>query len=133
MLGYMRSPEQPYHQPIEPSPAEPVAPPSRSVAETLQRLEQAVGAIHDSATFRAYLDVQARFHHYSWGNVLLIGLQFPAATRVAGYQTWRQLDRQVRRGERGIRILVPTWRKDKDDPDAEPQLFFGSGHVFDIS
>src|SRR3954453_3021493 len=78
-----------------------------SIQESLTRLEHAVGAIHDSETFRAYLDAQARFHSYSFGNVLLILSQKPDATSVAGYQTWKQLGRQVRRGEKGIRISVP--------------------------
>src|SRR6059058_2332715 len=78
-----------------------------AIQESLTRLEQAVGAIHDSDTFRAYLDAQAKFHAYSFGNVLLILSQKPDATRVAGYQTWKELGRQVRRGEKGIRIIVP--------------------------
>ena len=51
----------------------------------LARLEKAVGQIQDSESFRRYLDVQARFHHYSWGNVALILAQRPDATQVAGY------------------------------------------------
>src|SRR5690242_12502742 len=78
-----------------------------SEPDVFARLEQAVGAIHDSETFRRYLDVQSRFHTYSWGNVALILSQRPDATQVAGYATWRSLNRQVRRGEKGIRIIVP--------------------------
>src|SRR3954466_176128 len=78
-----------------------------AIQESLTRLEQAVSAIHDSQTFRAYLDAQAKLHEYSFGNTLLILSQKPDATRVAGYQTWKQLGRQVRRGERGLRIIVP--------------------------
>ena len=77
------------------------------VAEALSRLDQAVSAIHDSDAFRRYLDVQARFHRYSYGNVLLTLSARPTATRVAGYRAWQSLGRQVRRGERGIKILVP--------------------------
>lgn len=81
--------------------------------------------------------MQARFHRYSWGNVALILAQRPDATRVAGYQTWRGLGRQVRRGERGITIIVPMRRKRRDDEDIEAQelerVFFGTGTVFDIS
>src|SRR5215217_9626893 len=82
-------------------------PDSDPVAASLLQLERSVAAIQDSDTFRAYLDAQARFHAYSFGNVLLILSQKPEATRVAGYQTWKQLGRQVRRGEKGIRIIVP--------------------------
>src|SRR3954469_9656519 len=77
------------------------------LAEALGRLDDAVSAIHDSEDFRRYLDVQARFHRYSYGNVLLILAQRPDAPRVAGYGAWKTLGRQVRRGERGIKILVP--------------------------
>src|SRR5215217_3898546 len=116
-----------------------------AIQESLARLEQAVGAIHDSDTFRAYLDAQARFHSYSFGNVLLILSQKPDATKVAGYQTWKQLGRQVRRGEKGIRIIVPMRGRAKidsaetdapgdDQPQAERTIVrFGTGSVFDIS
>ena len=98
------------------------------------RLEQAVGAIHDSDTFRRYLDVQSRFPTYSPNNVVLILSQRPDATRVAGYATWRALDRQVRRGEKGIRIIVPMRRKEnEEDTPEESRLFFGSAVVFDVS
>src|SRR5215207_5461554 len=80
---------------------------SDGVAEALSRLDQAVSAIHDSDAFRRYLDVQARFHRYSYANALLILSAQPTATQVAGYRTWQSLGRQVRRGERGIKILVP--------------------------
>src|SRR5436190_21881674 len=106
------------------------------VAESLGRLEQAVAAIQDSETFRRYLDAQAKFHHYSWGNVLLIMSARPDATQVAGYRTWQALGRQVRRGETGIRIIVPMRRRversDEEDPDSESRLFLGSGTVFDV-
>lgn len=51
---------------------------------------------------------RARFHTYSFGNVLLILRQNPEATTVAGYRTWQTLGRQVRKGERGIQILAPV-------------------------
>jgi hypothetical protein len=90
------------------------------------------------------LTVAARFHRYSPHNVLLISVQRPDATRVAGYRTWQQLGRQVRKGERGIAILAPvTYRRDPD-PDAGPTGLpdadgrrravrtFRVTHVFDI-
>jgi antirestriction protein ArdC len=122
------------------------------VAEALGRLDEAVSAIHDSEAFRRYLDVQARFHRYSFGNVLLILSQQPEATHVAGYRTWQSLGRQVRRGERGIKILVPMRVRQRendadvgeatdsagqtsdDDPaGARQRLLFGIGTVFDIA
>jgi antirestriction protein ArdC len=127
------------------------------LAEALARLDDAVTAIHDSETFRRYLEVQARFHRYSYGNVLLILAQRPDATQIAGYQAWKQLGRQVRRGERGIKIVIPMRLRERDqnqsestDPGSEPdgpapdgrvsdpstdrrgRLRFGVGTVFDI-
>jgi antirestriction protein ArdC len=113
---------------------------SLAVAESLQRLEQAVSEIHDSETFRRYLDAQSKFHNYSWGNVLLILGQRPDASQIAGFRTWQSMGRYVRRGERGIRILVPMRRRigpesdeDGEDAEAETRLYFGTGHVFDVS
>src|SRR5215210_557533 len=79
--------------------------PAKHQPDVLARLEQAVGAIQDSDTFRAYLEVQARFYRYSWANVALILAQRPDATQVAGYHAWLKLHRYVRRGEQAIKIV----------------------------
>jgi hypothetical protein len=100
----------------------------------LARLEKAVGQIQDSDSFRRYLDVQARFHHYSWGNVSLILAQQPTATQVAGYNAWLKMHRYVKRGEKAIKIIVPMTKKVKTENDEEDsKLFFGVGNVFDVS
>src|SRR3954451_4856890 len=96
------------------SPLFPSAPPewrSASVADLVTTLDTAVRGIQESDLFRRYLAAQARFHHYSWRNVLLILAQRPESTRVASYRTWQSLGREVRRGETGIRIVVPMRRK----------------------
>jgi antirestriction protein ArdC len=109
------------------------------VRHSLLQLEQAVAGIQDSETFRAYLTAQARFHQYSWRNVLLILSQCPAGTRVAGYRTWQSLDRQVKKGEKAIRIIAPAYsrKKERDEQtgeDVERQVtFFQGASVFDIS
>ena len=73
-----------------------------------------------SAALTTYLAAMARFHRYSINNVLLIQAQCPGATRVAGFATWRQLGRFVRRGEKGIAILVPiAYRRHDADVDRE--------------
>src|SRR5215207_2324966 len=108
--------------------------PSSRHSDVLARLEQAVGQIQDSESFRRYLDVQARFHHYSWGNVSLIISQHPTATQVAGYNAWLKMHRFVKRGERAIKIIVPMTKKvPAEDSDDERKLFFGVGTVFDYS
>ena len=61
-----------------------------------------------------YLETASRFHTYSFRNQCLIAAQCPTATRVAGYQAWRQLGRWVRRGETGIAILAPITRRRTD-------------------
>lgn len=102
--------------------------------DILSRLEQAVEAIHDSETFRSYLDVQSRFHRYSFGNVMLILAQRPDATRVAGYNTWLKMHRYVKKGERGIKIIVPMSKKVVDEAgNEEKRVFFGTGNVFDYA
>ncbi len=60
-----------------------------------------------SDTLTAYLTAMARFHNYSFGNILAIARQRPTATHVAGYGTWKELGRFVRKGEKGIQILAP--------------------------
>ena len=92
----------------------------------------------DSASLTAYLAAMARFHRYSFGNVMLIFAQKPDATRVAGFHTWKKLGRSVRKGEKGLLIIAPmTIRKKADDEttDGEDKVFvrYRGVHVFDIS
>jgi hypothetical protein len=102
--------------------------------DILARLEKAVGTIQDSDTFRAYLDVQSRFHRYSPNNIILILTQRPDATQVAGYNAWLQMHRYVKRGERAIKIIVPMTKKViNTDGEEEHKLIFGTGNVFDYS
>src|SRR3954470_13746945 len=106
----------------------------RRTPDILARLEQAVGTIQDSDTFRAYLDVQSRFHRYSPNNVVLILTQRPDATMVAGYNAWLKMHRYVKKGERAIKIIVPMTKKvSSDDGEEERKLIFGTGNVFDHS
>lgn len=75
-------------------------------AELVARLEQGVQEAISSEGWRRFLTAQARFHRYSAGNMLLILVQRPEATRVAGFHTWTDLGRHVRHGEHGIAILA---------------------------
>jgi N-terminal domain of anti-restriction factor ArdC len=68
-----------------------------------------------SAALQNYLATMGRFHHYSWGNVLLISSQRPEATHVAGYHTWRDLGRHVKTGEKGIMIFAPMLAKQREN------------------
>ena|SRR5437867_3524640 len=66
-----------------------------------------------------YLNAMARFHNYSFGNIMLIARQKPQATNVAGIRTWNSLGRFVKRGEKGILILAPMIGRKKTDGAAE--------------
>lgn len=103
--------------------------------EALRRLEDAVASIQDSESFRRWLLVSARFHNYSLGNQLLIAMQRPEATQVAGFHAWRKLGRFVRKGEKGIAIVVPRTRTVVTDEGGEERRVtgFGTGFVFDVS
>jgi hypothetical protein len=89
----------------------------------------------DLQPLREYLGVMARFNNYSIHNQVLILLQCPNATQVAGYQVWKGLGRQVKKGEKGIRILAPLIRKTREDEDEGPKAVYGfnSVAVFDVA
>src|SRR5436853_3032554 len=96
-----------------------------------------------SESLKMYLDAMGRFHRYSWGNVLLISSQRPDATQVAGFHTWHDLGRWVKKGEKGIMIFAPMLVKQKDPatagraaskPDEVFRLTgFRTAYVFDAS
>ncbi len=97
-----------------------------------------------SEALTAYLSAMARFHKYSFGNILSIARQKPDAQHVAGIRTWNELGRFVKKGEKGIQILAPLMgyrrnRKDVDaehEPETKPQpvlIGFRIVYVFDIS
>ena len=82
----------------------------------------------------ALLKTMARFHKYSWHNIALIASQCPTATRVAGFQTWRTMNRFVRKGEKGIAILAPIVGRPEADAEGDsPRTIrgFRAAYVFD--
>ncbi|MDD5510464.1 MAG: ArdC-like ssDNA-binding domain-containing protein [Dehalococcoidales bacterium] len=81
----------------------------RKLDDVMNRLRQGVESIQNSDVFRQFLMTMAKFHDYSIGNQILIMLQRPAATQVAGFNTWRDLSRSVKAGEKGIMILAPCF------------------------
>ena len=104
--------------------------------EVLTTLERGIAAVLDGDGFARYLAALARFHSYSPNNVALIHTQSPAATRVAGYRAWQMLGRQVKKGERGIRIVVPyRARVEAEEGSTSGQEIitgWGIGFVWDI-
>jgi antirestriction protein ArdC len=109
--------------------------------ELLRQLTEGVEKLTSSDEWLRYLDVQRRFHRYSFGNCLLIALQSPDATRVAGFHRWLELGRHVRKGEKGIAILAPIVHRLKieDEATGEEQTIvsapraFRVVYVFDVS
>ena len=79
------------------------------VKEITDKLEAGILRYMESDKFKTFLNCMARFHSYSLNNMLLIAMQKPDATLVAGYTAWQKnFGRQVRKGEKAIRILAPT-------------------------
>ena len=100
--------------------------------EALARLADALEAGR-SETLVRYLATMARFHDYSFGNVMLIYTQKPDATHVAGFRAWKNLGRFVRKGEKGIAIIAPMLIRPKDRDDDKSFLRFKAVYVFDGS
>lgn len=91
---------------------------ARKIADqSLQHLAESL-AHGRSEQLTAYLAMLAKFHHYSFGNVLMIVCQRPDATHVAGFHTWRQLGRFVKKGEKGIVIIAPMSIRPKQTDQA---------------
>lgn len=90
-----------------------------------EQLEAGVKEVFESEQYKTYLKAMSKFHQYSFGNVLLILMQCPEASLVAGFQTWkRHFGRTVKKGEHGIQIIAPTQRsrlvkQDRLDPDTQ--------------
>ncbi len=111
------------------------------VDNLLTRLHEGLQDLVTGEQWQQWLTIAARFHRYSAMNVLAIYIQRPDATICAGYQRWRALGRQVRRGEKGIAILAPCKYHATSDDDAAsdeaPERVVVRGfrvvHVFDIS
>ncbi|MEM9215665.1 MAG: ArdC-like ssDNA-binding domain-containing protein [Cyanobacteria bacterium P01_F01_bin.150] len=97
-----------------------------------QLLQDGLSEFVSSDGWQRYLRKQAAFHTYSFRNVMLILSQNPDATHCAGYRTWQQVGRQVRKGEKGLLILAPMVFKRGDDDD-DTYVRFKVTKTFDIS
>lgn len=83
--------------------------PKVKLKEITDKLEQGIKELFSSGQYDAYLKAMAKFYDYSYGNTLLIVMQMPDATLVAGYQTWRtKFKRHVLKGAKGIKIIAPS-------------------------
>ena len=141
LVTWVGTPGPDYSFAIEPEVKE------RKIDEVLKRLKEGVDGIQESDNFREFLLTMSKFHNYSIGNLILITLQRPDATRVAGYNTWKDLGRWVKKGEKGIAILAPclppksarVTEREYGESDEEEKvteirpIYFKVVHVFDIS
>ncbi|HYL14612.1 MAG TPA: ArdC-like ssDNA-binding domain-containing protein [Terriglobales bacterium] len=107
---------------------------------TEKATEQLVAALQQghSEALTSYLKAIGRFHRYSLHNVLLIALQKPNASHVAGFRTWNELGRFVKKGEKGIMILAPIVRRkaensENDERESSRIAGFRAAYVFDVS
>lgn len=109
------------------------------VKELTRQLETGIQDLYASGRYREYLSMLSKFHKYSYGNVMLIFMQYPHASMVAGFQTWKkEFQRNVKKGERGIRVLAPCpVRRKLENPSDETEdvyiPYFKQVTVFDIS
>lgn len=105
----------------------------QAIKEITEKLEQGVKDLFDSERYREYLNTMSKFHNYSLNNTILIAMQKPEATLVAGYTAWQKNhDRHVLKGEKGIRILAPAPYKvkleqDRMDPDTHQPVLDAAG------
>ena len=100
-------------QPQEPRPVIPIVLTSEKPAEKLKeitdRLEQGITELFDSERYKEYLRVMSKFHNYSFNNTLLIAMQKPDASLIAGFSAWKNnFGRNVMKGQKGIKILAPS-------------------------
>ncbi|HMO84760.1 MAG TPA: ArdC-like ssDNA-binding domain-containing protein [Lacipirellulaceae bacterium] len=128
------------HLTAPPAPSE--SPPARTGAELLKLAGDALGELErdlaagQSATLTKFLATLATFHNYSFSNVMLICLQRPDATHVAGFNAWKKLGRYVKKGEKGIGIIAPMVFGKAPDAAAEdeaPRIRFKVVRVFDVA
>ena len=107
-------------QPQEPRPVIPIVLTSEKPAEKLKeitdRLEQGITELFDSERYKEYLRVMSKFHNYSFNNTLLIAMQKPDASLVAGFSSWKNnFGRNVMKGQKGIKIIAPSPYKVKQE------------------
>ena len=119
----------------------------QQMTEILQNLENGVKEVFTSEKYVKYLETFSKFHNYSFNNTILILMQCPKASFVASYKDWTEkFNRIVKKGSKGIQILVPTPKKYWEEeectrPDGSKykrkiekrKLYFKIGHVFDLS
>lgn len=133
LIGFLSEPLAEYSLAVQPA-----VEAERKIDSVLKELRSGVEGIQESFQFRLFLTTMSKFHDYSIGNLILIAMQRPDATRVAGFVAWKDLDRWVRKGEKGIAILAPMLPRKKKEEEEEEEVevrptYFKVVYVFDIS
>ena len=114
-------------EPPQPQPVIPInftaEKPAEKLKEITARLEQGITELFDSERYKEYLRVMSKFHNYSFNNTLLIAMQKPDASLIAGFNSWKnQFQRNVKKGEKGIKIIAPSPFKIKQEMEKiDPQ------------
>ena len=114
-------------EPPQPQPVIPInltaEKPAEKLKEITDRLEQGITELFDSERYKEYLRVMSKFHNYSSNNTLLIAMQKPDASLIAGFNSWKnQFQRNVKKGEKGIKIIAPSPFKIKQETEKiDPQ------------
>jgi hypothetical protein len=149
LVGWINNPVPDYKLGLELLPAVDAAAGAYKIDSVLKQLKEGVEGIQQSQNFRQFLLTMAKFHNYSIGNLILIMLQKPEASHVAGFTTWKDLHRWVKQGEKGIAIMAPCMPpkikksnpadatdpdidEDKESDDPRPR-YFKVVYVFDVS
>lgn len=102
---------------------------NKQVKELTDKLEKGIKDLFESNRYKEYLNTMSKFHNYSFNNVLLIAMQKPDASLIAGYNAWKNIHhRQVIKGEKAIKILAPApyiikITQDKVDPVTQKKIF----------
>lgn len=109
--------------------------PKERLKEITDSIETGIKELFESDKYKSYLQTMSRFHKYSFNNTMLISMQKPDATLVAGFNKWRDgFSRHVKKGEKSIKIIAPTPYKTKEqreklDPQTKAPLLDASGKV----
>ena len=109
--------------------------PQERLKEITTGIEQGIKSLFNSDKYAAYLRTMSHFHRYSVNNTMLIYMQKPDATLVAGFNKWKdQFDRHVNRGEKGIKIIAPVMvatkkTREKRDPQTNAVLLDSQGQA----
>lgn len=111
----------------------------KNVNEAMKMLEEGIKNVVSGENFLRFLRISSQLYHYSVNNLILIAMQKPDASMVAGFQKWKSFGRHVKAGEKGIHILAPytysVTEKDETTGDEEEvkRIGFSTTTVFDVS